>query len=69
MASWAEATPAVEIEQLIFTALGQQAQASFVRVVYEPKCQCLIVVGPQPIQRQIEQLVEQLNRSIDDTEQ
>lgn len=69
MASWAEATPAVEIEQLVFTALGQQAQASFVRVVYEPKCQCLIVVGPQPIQRQVEKLVEQLNRSIDDTEQ
>ena len=59
---WAGETAPQEIEQLIFNALGQQVQANFVRVVYEPKCRCIIVVAPQPIQRQVAKLVERLNR-------
>ena len=62
LADWAGETASEEIEQLIFQALGQQVQNSFVRVVYEPKCRCIIVVASQPIQHQVAKLVERLNR-------
>ena len=62
LTDWAGETSPQEIEQLIFNALGQQVQANFVRVVYEPKCRCIIVVAPQPIQRQVAKLVDRLNR-------
>ncbi len=69
LASWANETPPQEIEQLIFTALGRQVQSSFVRLVYEPKCKCLIVVAPQSIQRQVEKLVERLNQAKNDNDE
>jgi len=62
LANWAAEADPEEIEQLIFKALGRQVQASFVRVIFEPKCRCLIVVAPQSIQHQIGKLVELLNR-------
>ena len=62
LANWAAEVDPEEIEQLIFKALGRQVQASFVRVIFEPKCRCLIVVAPQSIQHQIGKLVELLNR-------
>ena len=62
LTDWAAETAPTELEQLIFNALGRQVQTSFIRVVYEPKCSCIIVVAPQPIQRQVAKLVERLNR-------
>ena len=62
LADWAGKTAPEEIEQLIFNALGQQVQTNFVRVIYEPRCRCLIVVAAQPIQHQVAKLVERLNR-------
>ena len=62
LTDWADNIPPREIEQLIFNALGQQVQANFVRVAYEPKCRCIIVVASQPIQHQVAKLVERLNR-------
>lgn len=50
------------LQELVFQLLGNQVNDHFVRVVYEPRCQCLIAVGPQSIQRQIEGVVDQLNR-------
>lgn len=67
LADWVAQAKPEEIEQLIFTALGQQVNDSFVRVVFEPKCRSLIVVAPQPIQHQVEKLVERLNRATADT--
>ena len=65
LADWAGQANPEEIEQLIFTALGQQVQDSFVRVAFEPKCRSLIVVAPQPIQHQVEKLIERLNQAVD----
>jgi len=65
LADWASQAKPAEIEQLIFTALGQQTRDSFVRVVFEPKCRSLIIVAPQPIQHQVEKLIERLNQAID----
>ena len=65
LADWADQTKPEEIEQLIFTALGQQVTDSFVRVVFEPKCHSLIVVASQPIQHQVQKLVERLNQAVD----
>ena len=62
LTDWAGETQAQEIEQLIFNALGQQVLDDFVRVIYEPKCRCIIVVASQPIQRQVAKLVQRLNR-------
>ncbi|MDB2687030.1 hypothetical protein N9Y42_07430, partial [Mariniblastus sp.] len=62
LADWARETVPEEIEQLIFNALGQQVQTNFVRVIYEPKCRCLLVVASQPIQHQVAKLVERLNQ-------
>ena len=61
LADWAGQTKPAEIDQLISTALGQQVQESFVRVAFEPKCRGLIVVAPQPIQHQVEKLIERLS--------
>ena len=63
LASWVDQTKPEEIEQLIFTALGQQVQDSFVRIAFEPKCRGLIVVAPQPIQHQVEKLIERLSQA------
>jgi len=65
LADWVDQTKPGEIEQLISTALGQQVQDSFVRVVFEPKCRSLIVVAPQPIQHQVEKLIERLSQAVD----
>ena len=65
LADWVDQTKLGEIEQLISTALGQQVQDSFVRVVFEPKCRSLIVVAPQPIQHQVEKLIERLSQAVD----
>ena len=51
------------LEKAVFEALGEQVQTQLVKVVYEPKCQCLIAVGNQAIQRQIEGMVTTLNQS------
>ena len=61
LADWAGQTKPAEIDQLMSTALGQQVQESFVRVAFEPKCRGLIVVAPQPIQHQVEKLIERLS--------
>ena len=63
LAGWVDQTKPEEIEQLIFTALGQQVQDSFVRIAFEPKCRGLIVVAPQPIQHQVEKLIERLSQA------
>ena len=65
LADWVDQTKPEEIEQLISTALGQQVQDSFVRVAFEPKCRGLIVVAPQPIQHQVEKLIERLSQAVD----
>ena len=65
LADWAGQAKPEEIEQVIFTALGQQVQDSFVRVVFEPKCSSLIVVAPQPIQHQVEKLIQRLSQASD----
>jgi len=65
LTDWASQAKPEEIEQLIFTALGQQVQDSFVRVVFEPKCSSLIVVTPQPVQHQVEKLIERLSQAKD----
>ncbi len=52
------------LEKAVFEALGEQVQTQLVKVVYEPKCQCLIAVGNQSIQRQIEGMVSTLNQSV-----
>jgi len=62
LVDWAGQAKPEEIEQVIFTALGQQVQDSFVRVVFEPKCSSLIVVAPQPIQHQVEKLINRLSQ-------
>jgi hypothetical protein len=47
---------------LITETLGAQLQAPQVRWVYEPKCQCLILLAPQSLQRQIDSVIKQLEK-------
>jgi hypothetical protein len=46
--------------RLIRESLGNQLAGPQVREVYEPKYQCLVVVAPQSLQKQIESLIRQL---------
>lgn len=50
-----------QLMTLINNALGSQLQSRFVRFAYQPSCQCVIVLGPQTLQRQIEALLDQLD--------
>jgi hypothetical protein len=58
---WAAGVESREVEQLMFKALGANIESNFVRVVFEPKCRAVIAVAPQPLQRQIERLIQKLN--------
>lgn len=49
------------LRELVYKLLGKQVERSFVRVVYEPRCRCLIVVGSQRVQRQVETFVKQVD--------
>lgn len=49
------------LRELVYKLLGKQVDRSFVRVVYEPRCRCLIVVGSQRVQRQVETFVKQVD--------
>lgn len=51
-----------QLPKLVFDLIGNQVNDLFVRVVYEPKCRCLIVVAPQNVQKQIESVVNELDR-------
>ncbi len=46
--------------RLIRETLGVQLQSSQVRYIYEPKCQCLVLVAPQFLQKQVSSVVQQL---------
>jgi hypothetical protein len=59
-AGWAGQMDSEEVEQLIFDSLGRSSRAGFLRIVYEPKCNCCVVVAPQSTQRLVEQLIERL---------
>lgn len=61
--AWSDGVPSQEVEQLIFRALGGNVESNFVRVIFEPRCRCVIVVAPQPLQRQVEGLVKRLNQT------
>jgi hypothetical protein len=50
-----------QMMKLIENALGNQLQSKFVRYMFQPSCQCVIVLGPQTVQRQIEALLDQLD--------
>jgi hypothetical protein len=56
----ADNVSANQIMNLVNNALGSQLQSKAVRYVYQPKCQCIVVLAPQTIQRQIEALINQL---------
>ena len=68
-ASWAVGVSSEEVEQLIFRALGGNVGSNFVRIIFEPKCSSVIVVAPQPLQRQVEGLVDRLNRAASESAQ
>lgn len=48
--------------KLIVQTLGTQLQTPQVRWVYEPKCQSLILVAPQSLQRQIDSVIKRLEK-------
>ena len=50
-----------QIPKLLYDLIGTKVNDHFVRVVFEPKCRCLIVVAPQSIQRQVESVVAELD--------
>lgn len=60
---WAAGVRSEEVEQLIFRALGGKVSSNFVRIIFEPRCRSVIVVAPQPLQRQVESLVNRLNQA------
>lgn len=49
-----------QILRLIDNSLGSQLQSNSVRYIYNPSCQCIIVLGNQLMQRQIEALLDQM---------
>lgn len=53
-----------QLMELVSESLGVQLQSERVKYIYEPNYQCLVVSAPQQIQRQIEALVDRLQRDL-----